>query len=144
MALGERPAQASAYFAIVFGFIDLDRGRPLRVPELADVEVTLDAVGVGHTQPAEHDVARGLRQPLALDHPLAVLREHALAEERLEHRCFRLLDLEEERSGLVAAEPEHDVGARPDAAHADDLACRVHVAETLEQPPAVAGQRLAV
>ena len=68
------------------------------------------------------------------------LVECALAQERLEHRRLRLLELEEQRIALVAAEHEHDPGARADAAHADDLARRVDVAVALEQPPAVGGQ----
>ena len=66
------------------------------------------------------------------------LRELALAEERLEHRGLRLLDLQEEGVVVVAAEQQHDPGARADAADADDLAGGVDVAEALEQPPAVA------
>ena len=91
--------------------------------------------------PAEHHVARGLHQPLALDHALAVVRELALAEERLEHRRLRLLHLQEQRVVVVAAEEEDDPRPRADAADADDLAGGVDEAEPLEQVAAVALQR---
>jgi hypothetical protein len=70
--------------------------------------------------------------------------ERALAKERLEHRRLRLLDLQEQRIGLVAAEHEHDPGARADAAHADHLARRVRIPIPLEQPPAVGAEGPAV
>ena len=100
-----------------------------------------DAVGVGGLDPAEHDVAGGLREPLALDDALAVLGERALAQERLEHRRLRLLELQEQRIVVVAAEHQDDPGARAHAADADDLAGRVDVAIALEQPPPVGAQR---
>ena len=60
--------------------------RRLPVPQLADVEVALLAVeALRVANPAEEDVARRLHHPLALDHPLAVVVELALAEVRLEH-----------------------------------------------------------
>ena len=67
-----------------------------------------------------------------------MLREPALAQERLEHGGFRLLELEEERVVLVAAEQEQDPGARTDAADADDLAGGVDVA--VDAPAACAGR----
>ena len=87
---------------------------------------------------AEHDVARCLGEALAFDDALAVVCELALAEEPLEHRRFCLLELEEERIVVVAAEQEHDVRPGADAADADDLARGVHVAVALEQLAAVA------
>ena len=69
-----------------------------------------------------------------------MLGERALAQEWLEHRCLRLLELQEQGIVLVAAEHEHDPGARADAAHPDDLARRVDVAKPLEQAPAVGAQ----
>src|SRR5262249_26306610 len=103
-----------------------------------------DAVEPGDALPAEQDVARRLHQALALDDALAVLVELALAEERLEHRGLRLLELEEQRVALVATEHEYEPGARPDAAHPVDLARGVDVPEPLEQLPAVARQCAAV
>ena len=47
--------------------------RPLPVPELAHVEVAAAAVEADTGAPAEEDVAGRLHQPLALDHPLAVV-----------------------------------------------------------------------
>jgi hypothetical protein len=63
--------------------LDLDRSLP--VPELTDVEVSFAAVEAQRWEPAEEDVARGLHQPLALDNPLAVASELALADVGLEH-----------------------------------------------------------
>ena len=68
----------------------------------------------------------------------------ALAEERLQHRRLRLLELQEERVVAVATEQEHDEGAGADAADTDDLASGVHVAVALEQLAPVARQRPAV
>ena len=89
-------------------------------------------------QPTEHHVARRLHQPLALDHPLAVVGELGLAEERLEHGRLRLLRLKEERVVAVAAEHQHHPGAGADAADTDHLAGGVDEAKALEQTPAVA------
>ena len=83
--------------------------------------------------PSEHDVAGSLHQALALDDALAVACVLALAEEWLEHRGLRLLELEEQRIVVVTAEHQHDPRARADAAHTDDLAGRVHVAEALQE-----------
>src|SRR5262249_16035481 len=112
-----------------------------RVPELANVEVALDAVERGRAQPAEHDVARSLRQSLPFDDPLAVVAECALADERLEHRSLGLLRLQEERFIVIAAEEEDDPGARPDASDSDDLAGGVDVAVSLEQSAPVGRKR---
>ena len=140
MRLGQRPAAELGVLDHRARLHRLDQGRALRVPELAQVEVALDAVDPGRVQPAEHDVARSLHQPLALDHALAVVGELALAEERLEHRGLRLLRLQEQRVVAVAAEHQDDPGAGADAADADDLAGGVDEAEPLEQATAVAGE----
>src|SRR4029453_18548007 len=82
--------------------------RALPVAQLPDVEVarvTRQALG---PYPSEEDVARGLHQPLALDHPLTLIRDMTLADEGSEHRVLGLLGLEEERIGLVATEHEDD------------------------------------
>src|SRR5450755_4129622 len=78
-------------------FHALDDHRALVVPELAHVEVELGAVWTSDAVPAEHDVAGGLHQPLALDHALTVLCVLALAQKRLEHRRLRLLELQKQR-----------------------------------------------
>src|SRR4051812_14975835 len=122
----------------------LDQGRPLAVPELTHVEVAAHAVRRGEPDPAEQDVAGRLRQPLALDDVLAGVREGALAQERLEHGRLRLLELQDERVGVVAAEQEDDPGAGPHAADAYHLARRVHVAIALQQPPPIGGERAPV
>ena len=56
----------------------------------------------------------------------------------------RLLELEEERVLVVATEHEQDPGPGADAADADHLACRMHVAKALEQPTTVTRQRAPV
>src|SRR6476659_9465176 len=83
----------------------LEVERDLPVPELAHVEVASLAVEsqVG-AQPAQEDVARGLHRPLSLDDALAVLPKLALPEVRLEDGRLCLLDLEEQRVVVVAAE----------------------------------------
>src|SRR5580700_5803904 len=78
--------------------VEVDRDLP--VPKLAHVEIPAGAVLLG-TYPAEEDVARRLHEPLALNHALAVTRDGAGAEERLEHRRLRLLHLQKERVVLV-------------------------------------------
>src|SRR3954454_12367930 len=105
----------------------VDVGGGLLVPELADVEVALAAVGSLGADPAEEDVAPRLHQPLSLDHPLALVLERAALRERLEYRALSLLDLEEE--GILGRAPEQEdyPGAGADAPHADDLARQVHV-----------------
>jgi hypothetical protein len=91
----------------------LDFGRSLRVPELADIEVLGLPVDGDDALPAEQDVGRGLHQPLAFDDALPVLIELACAQEGLEHRGLRLFELEKERVVLVAAEQEQDPGRWP-------------------------------
>ena len=85
-----------------------------------------------------------MHQPLAFDDPLAVVAELAATEQRLEHRRSGLLDLEEERVSVVAPEQQEDPAARADAAHADDLAREIDVAELFQQSLAIGLQRSAV
>ena len=66
------------------------------------------------------------------------VRVVARAQEALEHRRLGLLDLEEQRVVVVAADQQHDVAAGADAADADHLPRRVHVAELLERVVPVA------
>jgi hypothetical protein len=106
---------------------------PFSIPELAEVEVALDAVDADDAVPAEHDVAGGLHQALTLDDPLAVACVLALAQEGLKHRGLGLLELQEQWIVVVAADHQHDPRAGADAADPDDLAGRVHVAEALQQ-----------
>ena len=76
-------------------------------------------------QPAEQDVAGGLHEPLALDHPLAVVAELARPGVALEHRGVGLLDLQEQRVLAVTAHHQHHPAARPDAADPDHLAGQI-------------------
>ena len=73
-----------------------------------------------------------------------MLVELARPEERLEHRRLRLLELEEQGIRFVATEEKDDPGTRPHAAHADHLACGMHVAVALEQRSPVVRERAAV
>ena len=140
MRLGERVAAELRVHRHRRRVHRLDERRALAVPELADVEVAAHAVEVRDADPAEHDVAGGLRQPLALDDPLAVLGERLLPRNGSSTDASASLSCRNSGSLVVAAEHEHDPRARADAADADDLARRVDVAEALEQPPAVGGQ----
>jgi hypothetical protein len=128
----------------------LDDGRALAVAELTEVEVPGHPVDPLHPEPPEEDVARGLRQSLAGHDALAGVRVLARRQEALEDRLLRLLDLQEQRVLIVAAEHERDEGARPDAPDADDLARQVDEAVLLEdvapvdlEGPPVAPQDLA-
>ena len=94
------------------------------------------------TQP--EDVACGLHQPLPLDDPLPVVLVLAATEQRLEHRLRGLLDLEEERVALVAAEQQEDPAARADAAHSDDLTREIDETEAFQQVLPVRLQRAPV
>ena len=94
-----------------FGVHQLDERGPLRVPELAHVEVARDAVRARGADPAEQDVARRLGQALALDDAAAVVVELAAAEEGLEDRGLRLLELQDQR--VVAVAPEQQRGSTP-------------------------------
>src|SRR5436190_12985255 len=123
----------------------LEVERDLPVPELADVEVASLVVEAAISpHPAEEDVARRLHQPLPLDDALAVMAELALPQVRLEHGNLRLLDLEEQRVVVVAAEQQDDPRSCPDAADADDLPRDVDEAIALEQLPAVVLEGAAV
>src|SRR5580700_5185932 len=104
----------------------------LPVLELAHVVIAGYAVHAPDALPAEEDVRRRLHQPLPRDHALAVVPIGAGRQETLEHRRLRLLDLEEQRIVIVAAEHQHNVATGPDAAHAHHLVRRVDVAVLLE------------
>ena len=73
-----------------------------RSSRAAPVDPVLDV------QPAEEDVARRLHQALPGDHPLAVVAEVAGADEALQHRLLRLLDLQHQRVVAVAAQQQGD------------------------------------
>ncbi len=106
--------------------------------QLANVEVALPSVeAAGDAFPAEEQVACGLHQPLPGDDAVAAVVVLAVAEERLEHRGLSLLDLQEERVGVVTAEEQRDPGSRADAADPDDLAGEVDEVVLLEQAAAV-------
>ena len=116
--------------------------RDLRVPELTDVEVVgLGCVVSGRlAQPSEEDVARGLHQPLSLDHSLPLVGELGPAGEALEYGRRRLLCLEEQRIARVGSDQQDYPAARSHASYADDLACEVGIPIVLQQLAAVTGQ----
>ena len=105
----------------------------LPVLELAHVVVAGHAVQPLDALPAQEDVGRRLHQALPGHHPLAMVGVCARAQEPLEHRRLRLLDLQEQRVVVVAAEQQHDVAAGADAAHAHDLVGHVDVAVLLDR-----------
>src|SRR3954469_25224591 len=80
----ERPAADLGIREERVGFHQFDERRALSVPQLPDVVFPFDAVDVRRPKPAEHDVACGLHEPLALNHTLSVVIEVALLEMRLE------------------------------------------------------------
>ena len=102
------------------------------VLELAHVVVAGHAVEPLDALPAQEDVSRALHQPLPRYYAFAVVPVGALGQEALEHRGLRLLDLQEQRVVMVAAQHQHDVAAGPDAAHAHHLVGRVDVAVLLD------------
>ena len=145
MGAGECPAARLPVRGRARGDGCLDGERALPVLELADVEVAWLPVEAGaDVLPAEEDVAGRLHQALAGDDPLAAVRVLALADESLQHRRLRLLDLQEQRVLLVDAEEEHDPGAGADAADPDHLTGEVDEPELLEQVAAVGLERPAV
>ena len=62
----------------------------------------------------------------------------------LEDRCLGLLCLQDEWVAVIAPGEQHDPGASPDAADADDLAGQVVEPVGVEQVAAIAGQAGAV
>ena len=76
-------------------------------------------------------------------HPLPVVGEAAPARIGLEHRRLGLLDLEEQRVGVVATEHERDPAPGPDAPDPDDLAGEVDEPVALEQVAAIGLQACA-
>ena len=95
--------------------------------------------------PAQEDVAGGLHQPLAGDHPLALVAVRA--RPRVRGRARRRpasLAWRKQRILAVPAEQEDDPAAGADAAHADHLAGHVDDPNSREQGPPVRGQAAAV
>ena len=142
MGAGERPRAQSRVEGHVGRRHRGDVGRDLGVPELADVEVAhLEVLETERlSQPPQEDVAGGLHQPLALDHPPSLVGELGSAGEPLQHRTRRLLRLQEQRIARVASEQQDHPAAASHASDADDLTRKVGVPEALQQPAAVAGQ----
>ena len=125
MGARQRPGAEGAVQAETVGGQDVQIGSALVVPELADVVVARSAVEDGGALPAEQHVAGRLHQALALDHALAVVVVIARSEVALEDRRLGLLELEEQRVVVVAAEHEQHPVPGADAADADDLAGEV-------------------
>ena len=94
--------------------------------------------------PAQEYIAGRLHQPLAFDHPLALVLEEALAGEGCEDGLLRFFHLQEE--GVLSVSPQQECHVRPGAyaTHAHYLARGVDHAVALQQVSAVALQRPAV
>ena len=102
------------------------------------IHASLDA------EPAEEDVAACLHQMLPGDDAFAVIAVLALRGEVLQHRGLGLLELQEQRVGLVAAEHQCDPRTRADAPHPDNLARDVNESKLFQQDSPVGLQRLPV
>ncbi len=144
MGAREDPAADLRVHAHRAGRHRVELGGSLLIPELAHVEVALLRVRADGGEPAEHDVAARLGQALPLDHPLSLVRELGRRGVWLEHGRLRLLDLEEERVLLVAADEQGDPGAGADAADTDHLVRRVDEAVLVVEVAVLTVQRLAV
>src|SRR6202034_3161549 len=122
MRPGQRPPAELAVQLHAGGQDVLDVDGELPVPELTDIEVAGPAVQARFGPlPAQEDVAGCLHQPLAGDHPLALVGELAGTDEAAEYGRLGFLHLQEQRIGRIAAEHQDDPAARPDAADPDDL-----------------------
>ena len=92
----------------------LDVAETLPVPQLADVEVRVGAVNDScDAHPAQEDVARGLHEPLALDDAPPLVVVPGAPRERREDRRSRLLELQDQRVVVVAAEEQRDQARVP-------------------------------
>ena len=94
--------------------------------------------------PAQEDIAAGLHESLAGDHPLTGIGELTASRIRFQHGFLGLLGLQEQRVTVVATRQEHHPGTSADTADADHLQCHVHVLELGQQMAAVRLQRAAV
>ena len=144
MCSGQRPAADAPIDRQPLRRQVVDVDRALAVPELADVEVSLLIVKPERRKPAEEDVAGCLHQPLALDHPLTVVFELALADVGLEHRRLGLLGLQEKRILPVATHHQDHPGAGPDASDPDHLAGHFDESVAVEDVAAITLEAFAV
>src|SRR3984885_13442820 len=113
VSTSEGPAAQLAVAAEGVRVEHVDGSRALAVPQLANVEVAVDAGDpLGWPDPPQHDVACRLHQSLALHHALAVVRELAAPEIRLQHRRLGLLPLQEQRVAVIVAGHQHYPGPR--------------------------------
>ena len=108
------PAQLGVGGQPAGSIVSIDRGA-LPVPQLADVEVALDAVEpVMRSHPSRMSLAACMsRWPSTTRWPCWATRS---SEERLEHRGLGLLDLQEQR---VVSSCRPSAGSRPGADAAD-------------------------
>src|SRR3954447_3036038 len=93
------------------------------------------ATGARRISPPEKDVARGLREQLALDDPAAVMPQRRRSHMGLEHGTLRFLHLQDEVITIrtMGALEQADPTACPHAADADDLTRNVDDAKAVEQ-----------
>ena len=80
---------------------------------------------------------RRLDQSLPVDHSFAMLGILAPPSIGFQHRGLRLLDLQEQRIGLIAPDEQDDPCARAHTADSDDLAGDIDVAILLHELAAV-------
>jgi hypothetical protein len=119
----------ASVFTVVASGLALVSGRFWVVASsLALVSVRADGA-----QPAEHDVAAGLHQPLTDDHPLCGVGVGAGLQVGLEHRWLCLFDLQDKRVVAVSAQRQHHPRPQTDAAYSNHLACHARVAESASQ-----------
>ena len=143
MGAGQRPA-AQPRVAVTSAPAPSSRRRPSPSSPRAGARRSRAAGRRGRRRamPAEEDVARGLHQPLAVDHALARgSRRRSRPAYGSRTDGWASLTWRNSGSPLVAAEQQGDPGARADAADADDLARHVDEAVAVEQVPAVVRQR---
>src|SRR5262245_62630440 len=83
MGARKRPAAEPRVLLQPCGAHEVDLGRALAVPELANVEMAFDSIRPFAVEPAEKDVAGGLHESLAHDHPMPLMVVLARSGERL-------------------------------------------------------------
>src|SRR5450631_444662 len=106
------------------------RGDQLRArDDLHVAELPYVIVLAAERAPPGENVGGALNEPLAADHPRAVVAVLAGLGVGLIHGRPGLLDLQEQRVGAAAALQQHQVDLHPHAAYPDDLADHVDLSE---------------
>ena len=141
-ARARRPGADAAVDGHGGGGHGLDERGALPVPELADVEVALDAVEAPSVVPAQEDVAARLHEVLAVHHPFAVGAVVGCAR-RTPRAPTACASLACRNSGSASSRPNiSTIHARvPTLPTPTTLRATSDQAEVLEQVAAVALQR---